>query len=110
MRGRLLTRVPALLAYLSLIICFGPKAVAQSITPAVDGTRMLVNLTPSHTNQIDISGGTRSGGNLFHSFNQFGLNAGQIANFQSNPNIQNILGRVAGGNINRQIAKFLDFI
>ena len=39
-----------------------------------------------------------SGANLFHSFQQFGLNSGEIANFMSNPQIQNILGRVVGGN------------
>src|SRR5207253_33278 len=33
----------------------------------------------------------------FHSFQQFGLNANQIANFLSNPKIQNILTRVVGG-------------
>uniref|UniRef100_A0ACD5GZT2 Filamentous hemagglutinin N-terminal domain-containing protein n=1 Tax=Desertifilum tharense IPPAS B-1220 TaxID=1781255 RepID=A0ACD5GZT2_9CYAN len=37
------------------------------------------------------------GTNLFHSFEQFGLSEGQIANFLSSPQIQNILGRVIGG-------------
>lgn len=69
---------------------------AQSITPATDGTGTIV--TPNG-NQLDISGGQLSGdgANLFHSFGQFGLNQNQIANFLSNPNIQNILGRVMGG-------------
>jgi filamentous hemagglutinin family protein len=69
---------------------------AQPITPANDGTGTIV--TPNG-NQIDITGGQRStnGANLFHSFQQFGLDANQIANFLSNPNIQNILGRVVGG-------------
>ena len=94
MNGNLLNRVPALLSFVTLLTCFGVKSVsAQSITSSSPQTQ--VNLSP---NQIDISGGIRSGGNLFHSFGQFGLNAGQVANFQSNPNIQNILGRVTGGN------------
>ena len=94
MNGNLLNRVPALLSFVILLTCFGVKSVsAQSITSSSPQTQ--VNLSP---NQIDISGGIRSGGNLFHSFGQFGLNAGQVANFQSNPNIQNILGRVTGGN------------
>jgi filamentous hemagglutinin family protein len=54
-------------------------------------------VTPSG-NQFDISGGRRSGANLFHSFQQFGLNQGQIANFLSQPEIQNILTRVVSGN------------
>ena len=72
-------------------------ARSQPITPAADGTNTIV--TPNG-NQINISGGTSSEGgtNLFHSFEQFGLDAGQIANFISNPQIQNILGRVVGGN------------
>jgi filamentous hemagglutinin family protein len=51
-------------------------------------------------NRLDITGGqlSRDGANLFHSFNEFGLNAEQTANFLSNPSIQNILGRVTGGN------------
>ncbi len=71
-------------------------AQAQSIIPAGDGTNTVV--VPSG-DRLDISGGQLSGNgaNLFHSFQQFGLNQGQIANFLSNPQIQNILGRVVGG-------------
>jgi len=71
--------------------------VAQTITPAADGTGTIVNLNGQTYN---ITGGTLSGdgANLFHSFQQLGLDSGQIANFFSNPNIQNILGRVTGGN------------
>ena len=39
-----------------------------------------------------ITGGTKAGSNLFHGFQQFGLNAGQTANFVSPAAIQNILG------------------
>jgi len=72
-------------------------AQAQSITAesGSNGTGTVVDL---NGNQFDISGGRRSQGNLFHSFEQFGLNQNQIANFLSQPNIQNILGRVVGGN------------
>ncbi len=69
---------------------------AQTITPASDGTGTLV--TPEG-NRLDISGGTlsKNGANLFHSFQQFGLTANQIANFLSNSQINNILTRVVGG-------------
>jgi filamentous hemagglutinin family protein len=72
------------------------RVKAQSITPATDGTGTVVN---SNGNRIDITGGQLSGdkANLFHSFSKFGLNENQIANFLSNPQIQNILGRVVGG-------------
>ncbi|HEY9651913.1 MAG TPA: filamentous hemagglutinin N-terminal domain-containing protein, partial [Coleofasciculaceae cyanobacterium] len=86
------------LSVLPLIGVIAPTSVqAQSITPASDGTGTLV--TPSG-NQFNILGGDRSsdGANLFHSFEQFGLDSGQTANFLSSPEIQNILGRVVGGN------------
>ncbi|MEQ8974985.1 MAG: filamentous hemagglutinin N-terminal domain-containing protein, partial [Coleofasciculus sp. C1-SOL-03] len=69
--------------------------LAQPITPA-DGTGTIV--TPDG-NRIDISGGSLSGDgkNLFHSFQQFGLDANQIANFLANPNLNNILSSVVGG-------------
>ncbi|MEM6255899.1 MAG: ELWxxDGT repeat protein [Cyanobacteria bacterium P01_D01_bin.156] len=80
-----------------LLLTFGARAAhAQSITPANDGTGTAVS-TSDDSAQYDISGGTQAGGNLFHSFEQFGLDQGQIANFLSNPDIDNILSRVVGG-------------
>jgi filamentous hemagglutinin family protein len=72
-------------------------AQAQPITPTADGTGTVVS---PNGNQFNILGGTVSGdgANLFHSFEKFGLNSGQSATFLSNPQIQNILGRVVGGN------------
>lgn len=82
---------------LSMAIAAIPTAaIAQSITPAIDGTGTIV--IPQN-NQFDITGGTLSGdgNNLFHSFQQFGVDSGQIANFLTPPAIQNVLGRVVGG-------------
>ncbi|MGB3266503.1 MAG: filamentous hemagglutinin N-terminal domain-containing protein, partial [Microcoleus sp.] len=72
--------------------------MGQSIAPANDGTGTTVN---PQANRIDIGGGKQSGdgANLFHSFQRFGLNKNQIANFIANPNIQNILGRIVGGDV-----------
>jgi filamentous hemagglutinin family protein len=84
------------LIILSLTGLFGIRpAFAQSIVP--DNTTQTV-VTPNG-NRLDISGETLStdGKNLFHSFQTFGLNSAQVANFISNPSIQNILGRVTGG-------------
>jgi len=69
---------------------------AQAIAPAADGTGTAVTRTGE---RFDINGGQRSqdGVNLFHSFQQFGLNSNQVANFLSNSAIRNILGRVTGG-------------
>ena len=75
-----------------------PQLLAQSlpIAPVADGTGSQVNLSG---NRFNINGGTLSGdrANLFHSFERFGLNADQTANFIANPNLRNILGRVVGG-------------
>jgi filamentous hemagglutinin family protein len=92
------SRIKWLLAGLALVYAFGIEpAIAQSIVPAADGTNTLI--TPNG-NRLDISGGQLSGNgaNLFHSFEQFGLTSDQIANFLSNASIENILGRVSGGN------------
>jgi filamentous hemagglutinin family protein len=81
---------------LSFCLFLGETAAfGQSIIPANDGTS--TTLTPQG-NRLDISGGKLSGDgvNLFHSFQRFGLNKNQTANFLSNPNIQNIFGRVVG--------------
>lgn len=77
-------------------ISFPLSSQAQPISPAADSTGTIV--TPNG-DRFDITGGTLSGDgtNLFHSFQQFGLDANQIANFLSNPQIQNILGRITGG-------------
>ncbi len=70
---------------------------AQSITPEPSGTDTTV--TPSGS-RFDIGGGqlSQDGKNLFHSFTNFGLQQNQIANFLSQPTIQNILSRVTSGN------------
>ncbi|WRH66733.1 MAG: filamentous hemagglutinin N-terminal domain-containing protein [Planktothrix sp. GU0601_MAG3] len=66
------------------------------IIPAQDGTGTQVT---HQGNQFNINGGSLSGNgaNLFHSFEKLGLSQGQILNFISHPQIQNILGRVTGG-------------
>ncbi|MGD1805355.1 CHAT domain-containing protein [Dapis sp. BLCC M126] len=69
-------------------------ANSQPITPANDGTNTTV--TPQG-NQFNIKGGTRSGANLFHSFDKFNLHTNQTANFLTTPDTSNIFGRVTGG-------------
>jgi filamentous hemagglutinin family protein len=81
------------------VLAFGWFSVnghAQSITSAPDGTGTVVT---GQGDRFDISGGTQAGNNLFHSFSRFSLNANQVANFISQPIIQNILGRVTGGEV-----------
>ena len=68
---------------------------AQSVIPSANSAGTIVNRSGD---QFNITGGTQAGANLYQSFQQFGLTPSQIANFQSNPSIQNILGRIVGGN------------
>ena len=82
----------------SLSGLFIPQSVsAQSIIPAQDGTGTNITI---NGNQFQIDGGSFSedGKNLFHSFQEFGLSNQEIAKFLSSPQVQNILGRVIGGN------------
>ena len=86
--------------YLSLstfiLTIFSPEIVsAQSIIAAPDNTGTTIHHN-GHT--YTINGGVQTGVNLFHSFAEFGLSPGEVASFLSNPNIDNILGRVTGGN------------
>ncbi|MGP1383859.1 MAG: two-partner secretion domain-containing protein [Thainema sp.] len=81
--------LPSLLLGLSL-----PSPLyAQSII-ATDGGGTNVQQFGS---EYQIDGGIRNDANLFHSFDQLNLDAGETANFRSQPNIQNILGRISGG-------------
>jgi filamentous hemagglutinin family protein len=78
----------------TLGVCAGFTIPASAqVTPGGDGT----SITQSG-NTFNIRGGTPSGGtNLFHSFATFGLQTNQVANFQPDAAVTNILGRVNGG-------------
>ncbi|MCT7948626.1 CHAT domain-containing protein [Ancylothrix sp. C2] len=84
--------MPAIMTWMAT----GP-ASSQTLIPSSDGTGTLV--TPNGSN-LDITGGKLSTdrGNLFHSFQEFNLTAGQTANFISSPELRNILTRISGGN------------
>ncbi len=89
----------SLIAYLTVLgsgIGLCSQLHAQTIVPSLDGvgTSVLQN-----GNVFDIEGGvtSRNGTNLFHSFQKFGLDINQTANFRSNPKIQTIISRDVGG-------------
>lgn len=83
-------------ALVLLSLLMGERSLAQTIQSANDGTGTQVRVQGDRTL---ITGGrtSRDGANLFHSFEQFGLSANQIATFRSQAEIRNILARVVGG-------------
>ena len=97
--GQRSTAVGAMGIFLAIAALFTPAQSQVSPIIKESGTNTNVDPDASNSNQLNITGGQLSGDsqNLFHTFQQFGLNSGQIANFVSNPNIHNILGRVVGG-------------
>ena len=68
---------------------------AQQITS--DGTTGTT--VTSEGNNFTIQDGTRNGGNLFHSFQDFSVPTGGSAFFNNGNDISNILSRVTGGNL-----------
>ena len=86
----------AIATILTCISTISTRAQTPAIQPALDGTNTQVE---QNGDAFQIFGGTPSndGANLFHSFSQFGVGTGQSATFLSSPQIQNILGRVTGG-------------
>src|SRR3954462_12800874 len=84
----------------------GPLLIAALLTAApvqaqivTDGTvGPKVSLSGS---SVDIGAnlGTRSGDNLFHSFEKFGIATGQTATFTGPGDIKNVISRVTGGEV-----------
>src|SRR5574338_431621 len=95
----------------------GPPTTISGTPSGVGGLNTLVNSSPTSVCSANcvITGGTRPGGgaNLFHSFGQFNIGAGDVATFQNgisfNANgtalpaglpTSNILARITGTNGN----------
>ena len=87
------------------IACHISTCAAQGtppITPSGLNTQVhLSTAPPVGTVQYNITGGTRAGTNLFHSFGEFSVPNSNIANFLNDTRLttSNILGRVTGGNV-----------
>ncbi len=87
-----LGQIRILIGITTIATLVSPTAQAQIIR-ANDSTNTVVNTIG---NQSNITDGTRSGANLFHSFQQFNLPTG-TANFVVPGGVENVLARVTGG-------------
>ncbi|MEC4889385.1 MAG: filamentous hemagglutinin N-terminal domain-containing protein [Nitrospira sp.] len=92
----------AILAFLSFTTNSLRAQVTTSITSTNGAGNLNTTITPNG-NLYNITGGTRpgSGPNLLHSFGDFIIGPGDVANFLNSSGLQtsNILGRVTGGNV-----------
>ncbi|MBW4442060.1 MAG: filamentous hemagglutinin N-terminal domain-containing protein [Plectolyngbya sp. WJT66-NPBG17] len=74
------------------------QPIAAQVAPDATlpvGERSQVSGSPN----VQIDGGTRRGGNLFHSFSQFSVPTGEFAYFNNATDVQNIFSRVTGGSV-----------
>jgi len=74
---------------------YNVPAIAQNIT--LDGTLGPAQTLTGPNYLIRQQDGLSVGSNLFHSFGRFNLDTGEVARFESDVSIRNILSRVTGG-------------
>ncbi|MDA0269056.1 MAG: filamentous hemagglutinin N-terminal domain-containing protein, partial [Cyanobacteria bacterium] len=93
--GRTKSQGVPLTVLFGLTLLTASPAWAQTVV--IDGTTPTVLSTGDCSTGCTITGGTAAGGNLFHSFTDFGVAAGTTVTFQDS-GATNIIGRVTGSN------------
>lgn len=87
----------AAIAWVCALSFFSPSHA--QVSPPITSSGLNTIVSPNG-NTYNITGGTRAGANLFHSFGEFGVPTNNIANFLNETALptNNILGRVTGNN------------
>jgi filamentous hemagglutinin family protein len=80
-----------------LLLFAGALSNSRAGTVVLDGKFGTSGSLSGPNYDITAGMGRTVGNNLFHSFSQFNLSAGDVATFSGPANIQNILARVTGG-------------
>lgn len=80
------------------ITCLATASTVLSQSITGDGT-LGTNVTSPDNLNYTITDGSRTGDNLFHSFNQFSIPTGGSAFFNNTPDVKNIISRVTGGSV-----------
>jgi filamentous hemagglutinin family protein len=92
-----------------MLLAFPTAGLAQIAGDGSLGTVVNGSITDACTGDCTITAGAARGANLFHSFQQFSLPNGDVANFQISPSTQNVfvrvtaVGQLSVSNINGEI-------
>ena len=92
------------IAFLVLLALLLGAAPARAQGPTITSSGLGTVVSPPSNGTYEITGGTRGGQNLFHSFGRFSVVAGETALFMNTtPNLvtRNILSRVTLGDMSR---------
>lgn len=88
-------KLKSLSMFVSIVSCLCSYPSSAQVIP---DTTLHTSVTHQGDTEI-INGGTVSGNNLFHSFNQFSVLTGHQVYFNNSSNIQNIFSRITGYSI-----------